>query len=148
MNKKIFLIGGMIFLILAVTAGSIKNEYILIEINYENGKFYLVNETLEKGNYPSIEHEINSDYRFELVSDKGEVLFTGYVEPNLVFTDGLSKEKNNKDFEGGVVELNQSNFFIIAPNIKKSDKIKIFKEDNKVFEAKIDFQEPTSCRLR
>lgn len=146
MNKFYLIIGG-IFFILAVSAAASEKEYVLIEIAYESGTFNLINETLEKGNYPFIEHENNYGYNFYLVSDKKEIFFSGSFDPTLIFTDGLNIS-NNESFEGGAIELNESNFFIAVPNIKKAEKIEIFKNNEKIFEAELDFNPASSCRIR
>lgn len=144
MNKKFFLILGAVFLILAVGASLIEKEYILIEFYYQNGNFHIVNQTLEKGDYPINENEGDFEYEFVLSSDNNDLLYSNSFDPTIIFTDG----SNGEYFGGGAIKLSETNFFVIAPNFNNAQKIKIFKDGQKIFEAGVDYNAAKSCRIR
>ncbi len=141
---KILTLTG-IFLILSgiVIASLVEKEYLLLEMNYNAGEFELIEKTIEKGNYPEIEHNLNHNYKARLISDTEEILFSVDFNPTLLYTDSFDGE-----MEGGLIELESNTFFIIAPNFRKANKVQILEENKKVFETGVYDVGATSCRIK
>ena len=155
MDKKIYFIFLIIFLILLILLMTIsadshlKKEYIFLEISYKNGNFSLINKTLEKGYYPKAIID-DYEYKVNIVSDRGEIIYSTAFDPILLFTDSFS----NEIIEGGAIRLNETEFYVILPNLKTAEKAEILKiigqngESVKVFEVEIYDVGAESCRIK
>ena len=143
MNKKIFVLILLIAIFLS-SAYEFKQEYILVELNYENGNFSFVNKSLEAGNYPTLSHTLEYDYEADLISDGGEVLYFNTFDPTL-----LHSESGGEDgIEGGAIILNNSKLFILTPNFRNAEKIEILKQGEKIFAVEVYDVGATSCRIK
>ena len=154
MDKKIYFIFGIIFLILLIIIisadSNLKKEYIFLEISYKNGNFSLINKTLEKGYYPKAIIE-NYEYKVNVISDNRKVIYSTSFDPVLLFTDSFS----NEIIEGGAMRLSETEFYIILPNLRTAEKTEILRigtgqngENEKVFEAEIYDVGAESCRIK
>lgn len=128
-------------------------EYILLGFNYGNGKFDLIERTLENGYSPTISHDPDKKYKFNLLSSDEEILYTIPVDdPGAFFSELFVEDK----IEGGLEEFElDDSFYIIAPEKRKSEKFQVLLEDdldegsdNVVAEGDVFDIGAKSCRVR
>jgi len=106
-----------------------KLEYVLLEFNYKDDKFEFTQGTLEAGWSPTISHDASKKYRFNLCSADGETLYTFLIDdPGDYFTDLYIQD----NIEGGLIKFEPENFYIVAPEKRKSEKFQIFLENDLV----------------
>ena len=134
---------GLLFLIF-VEASIIEKEYILLDVNYENGRFLLINKSLEKGNFPVIKHDFDKKYELRLISDKGEILYINSFDPTILYTDILVGDS----LTGGVINLDKGEFYIAVPSNKNGDKIEILDDGEKILEEEIYNVGAKYCRIK
>ncbi len=143
MNKKIFIL-ILLFAVFLSSAFEVKQEYVLVELDYENGNFSFVNKSLETGNYPTLSHTLAYDYEADLISDNGEVLYFNTFDPTLLHSESAGES----GIEGGAIVLNNSKLFILTPNFRNAEKIEILKKGEKIFAVDVYDVGATSCRLK
>jgi hypothetical protein len=115
-----------------------------LEFSYSNDSITLLSKSLETGNYPEILHETELDYRLNLIADNGDNLYSRFFNnPTLLFTDFV-----DDGLEGGVVELTETTLLVAIPNYEESEKIEIFKGDEKIFEEGVYDVGATSCKIK
>jgi len=122
------------------------DEYILVEVYYDGEEFNLIEKSLEKGNYPTLAHKTEQEYEVNLIDKKGQILYYSSFNPLLLFSDNI--DATGKEIEGGVILLDEANFFIITPSIKDAEKIEVLKDDEKIFEVDVYDVGATSCRVK
>jgi len=121
---------------------SIENRYLFLEFYYKDGNFSLVNKTLESGYYPN--SEFYGEYKIKIFSENKE-LYSNYFDPSVIFSDDFSKEV----IEGGVLKLNESNFYLVLPYFDEAEKIEILNSNNeKIFENEVYDVGAESCRVQ
>jgi hypothetical protein len=142
MNKGIllFLIFGFVFI---VGAPPVEREYVLMEMKFDNGQFVLKDKSLEKGNSPSINHIIDRKYVYNLKSKKEQILYEDSLDPSLLFSDNGEEE-----LSGGIIEVDNIDFFLLVPSIVEGDKVEILKDGQKVFEERVFDVGAENCRVR
>lgn len=147
MHKKILFFSIIILfsLIIIVFAqvNEEKREYILLELKYDNGSISLINKSLETGNYPEYNHYLNRSYDLRLLSLKGEIIYENSLNPTLIYSDAFEEFT-----EGGIVEIKETNFFVVVPSIKEGEKVEILKQGEKIFEEGIYDVGATPCRIK
>jgi len=127
-----------------IGAPLIEKDYILLKINYENENFVLLSKSLEKGNYPTLNHDPDNEYRINLVSDKGDLLYTNSFDPSSLYSDIPS----GNELEGGIIKLSKIEFYLIIPSDNEGDKVEILKDGESVFEEEVYDVGAKSCRVR
>ena len=146
-NKKLILLlafGILLVGILFFVKGDfIDDKYILLELEYDNGEISLLSKSLEIGEHPEILHEVGEEYKIDLISDVGSVLYSEGFDPTKLFTDF-----GDEDLKGGLVELNEVVFYMAIPDYKESEKIEILKDNVKIFETGVYDVGAKSCRIK
>jgi hypothetical protein len=147
MPKKIWISVGIIFSILAIAiiinAVPMGKKYYLIEMRYEDGTFTIINKTILDGKISFI-NENNYDYKFNVVSNSGEIIFETSFDPTTLFSDGLE----NGQLVGGITILNKTNFYLELPLTESGTKLEISKGGIKVFESALNQDEATPCKIQ
>ena len=143
-TKIYLLIVLIVLLIILANAAIVENDYVLVELKYENGIFSLINKGLEKGSYPNPAHNSGKEYNINLLSDDKSVLYTLDFDPTLLFTDGT---KNNEIY-GGIIVLNETNFVLTIPSYEEGEKVEILKDNEKVFETDVYNIGAKNCRIK
>ena len=110
-------------------------QYLLIEMQYNNGNFSVLNKTLEEGCAPLMLSEKRYEY---VLSDAGEKVYSSGFNPSEIFVDN----EEGSD----MLLLEDTRFFITAPSLINAENIEIYEAEKKVFEDKIYDVGATSCR--
>lgn len=151
MNKmKIKIITAVISIMLISTlvgAPFVEKDYILLDILYEDGKFTLLDKNLERGNHPTINHDLDKEYRINLISDKKDLLYTKSFDPRSLYSDGPTGPIG-KELRGGIIKLDKVEFFLIVPSNNEGEKVEILKDDEIVFEEEVYDVGAKPCRVR
>ncbi len=146
MIKKILIITGLILLIGTIIQSAQENpceqEYLFLEFHYSNGELELINKTLETGCFSNLNNNENLEYTLFL-KDKETITYSNSFNLNNLFIDG----ETESDLEGGMILLQETDFVITAPYLN-GDRLEIYKEDSKIFEANIKTIGATSCRIK
>lgn len=142
MNKKIYVLLVCMIVVLVASAYLENREYVLLEFYYDNGEISLINKSLEKGNFPTLNHDIGKDYTINLVAD-GLILYSSDFDPTLLYSDSFEEE-----MQGGVEELDEAVFFIMVPSIKEGKSVEILKDNKKILEEEIYNVGASSCRIK
>lgn len=134
-----------LFFVMIVSSQQPINEYIILHMNYNEGKFSIVGKSLEKGFYPDYSHTTSSQYTLQLTSEDG-ILYQNSFDPTLLYSEGAD---DNSDIEGGPVILDNADFALIIPSLPEGENVLIFDANGeKVFEEDIYNVGATSCRIR
>ena len=101
-------------------------EYILLDFHYKDGEFELFRRSLEEGWSPTISHDSDKKYKFYLCSPNREIVYSFSMDdPGTYFSD-ISLEE---EIEGGIVEFDPVNFYIVAPEKRQSEQFQILLDD-------------------
>jgi len=128
-------------------------EYILLEFNYRNGEFDLIEGTLEEGYSPTISHDSNKKYRFNLRSSDEEILYALPIDdPGAFFSELFVQD----EIKGGLKEFElEGSFYIVAPEKRESENFQILLRnylddgpDSVVAEGNVYDIGAKSCRIR
>jgi len=142
MNKKISLLLLGILIVVIVNA-ALPEEYILLEINYKDNAFSLIDKSLEKGKFPTLNHEIEP-YKVQLVDVDYNAIFSSTFDHTVLYSDGFV----NDETEGGAKLLDETTFFLAIPSVREGQKIEILKDNIKVFEEEVYDVGATPCRIQ
>ena len=136
----------LIIVVLTLTiipSTTIQKEFILLHIKYENNQFSLIDKKLEKGFYPTLEHDKNLDYKIEIKKDQ-TALYQNSLDPTLLFTDGF----NGEEMHGGAIKIDEISFYLILPSLQEGKTIQITKDNQIVFQENIYDVGAHNCRIQ
>jgi hypothetical protein len=122
-----------------------KEEYVLLEFEYDDGNITLLNRTLEKGKSSGLKHDSRKEYKARLVSDDGEILHTTlFDDPSDLFSDVFE----NDEIEGGVMSIGKTKFYLSVPESMESDNVEVIREGVEINKEEVYDVGAKSCRLR
>ena len=134
---------GLLFVLIVINLASsaYNNEYVLMEFEYTNGEFSLIDKSLEYGFAP--QEGVQREYEFRLVSEMNETLNGVYFDPSLLYSDGGQEE-----IEGGILVLNETRFYVTMPNFFDLRAIEIIRDNNLIFREEVYDVGASSCRIK
>jgi len=150
MNKKVFVFLfeiSLIFLFISlflINASVIENKYVLLEFYYDRGEVSLIGKSLETGEIPVIEHEIEKEYKIDLISTKDDVIYSFIFDPTKLFSD----VEINGNMEGGTLELEEARFYLAVPETKENKKIQVLKDNQVMLEEEVYDVGSSLCRIK
>lgn len=145
--NKILLIAGLVLFLISVSfigASFIQKEYVLLEVHYIEGVFELQSKSLGRGNYPTVNHDLDNEYEINLLSEKDDLLYSNGINPGELFID-----TGEGELEGGVVQIDNTVFYVIVPSVRKGDRVEIKDSDGVVVLAEDVYDVGAkSCRVK
>ena len=144
MAKNFFFLAVVAVLGFQVIAAQVQQRFVLLELKYDNGEFTLINKTLEYGYYPTINHDAQKKYQLNLISETNETLYSNQFDPSKLYSD----LQEGEELQGGVIELNDTRFFVISPDISKGDRVDIIKDNKTIFSTEVYNVGAVSCRVK
>ncbi|MFH1358761.1 MAG: hypothetical protein ABIH37_02655 [archaeon] len=152
MNNKIFLFAavGLLVLVGLIGASFIEKEYVLIGIHYESNvegeSFTRISRDLIQGYYPTLNQDLNKDYRVNLLSDDESIIYTNSFDPTQLYSDGVNE---GDELDGGIIKMENVDFYLVVPSNRNGDKVRILdSENNLVFEEEVYDVGKKECRVR
>ena len=152
MNNKIFLflVVGLLILVGLISASFIEKEYVLIGIHYETSddgeSFTRISRDLIQGYYPTLNNDLNKDYRVNLLSDDESIVYTNSFDPTQLYSDGVNE---GDELDGGIIKMENVDFYLVVPSNRNGDKVIILdSENNLVFEEEVYDVGEKECRVR
>jgi|APSaa5957512535_1039671.scaffolds.fasta_scaffold359389_2 hypothetical protein len=145
--NKLFLLVGIVLLLVTVSfigASFIEREYVLLNVRYDGGVFELQSTSLEKGNYPTINHDLDDEYKVDLFSGGGDLLYSRGIDPSGLFVD-----LGEGELEGGIIQLSSVEFSVVVPSLREGNNVLIKDKDgNIVLDTEVYNVGAKSCRIR
>lgn len=146
MKRILFLLAilGISLAIIASEETQICNtNYVLIELEFNQGVFTLKDKSIETGCFSQIPSDPNWEYTYNLKKG-GENLYSSSFNPELVYLD----TEQSGELTGEVIELQSGKLYLASPNVEESDSLEIYKEGQKIFETTIFDAGAKNCRIK
>ena len=144
MVKKVLFLAVFFVFIFQVIAVQVQQRFVMLELKYDNGEFILINRTLESGYVPTISHDTQKEYKINLISENNDVLYSNQFDPSKLYSD----TQEGEELQGGIVELNDTSFFVISPDIPNGDRVVIIKDNKTIFTTEVYNVGAISCRVK
>jgi len=144
MNKFFLIVGLVLLLVVFIGASFIQKEYIFLEVHYVGGVFELQSKSLERGNYPTVNHDLDDEYEVNLFSDGGGLLYSNGIDPSELFID-----TGEGELDGGIIQVDDTVFYVIVPSLGEGDNVEIRdSNDLVVLETEVYDVGAKSCRVK
>lgn len=102
----------------------------VINLHYRDGVIEIVESVVNPGYFPDRKNAPEEGYKFEIISDTGEILYDfAFKVPLEVYVDSSSE---TGEMEGGLIRLTETDFALVVPHFENEDEIRILDEKGDV----------------